>query len=1459
MSKYKLDNSSGTPLNPFAFEDKFVKPITTNNQPFSGVSDQLEFVADGKVDPGMGTLGNVGYAQQVIAESKAQDQGSGELLAKGLFNVAKTIGIEVAKTPGYFGGVIGAIGNEVLGDGKNSMSKIVDNAWINALEGLDQAARDAVPVYMSKQVQEGGLLDKMGSGAWWASTGADGLGFMLAMFAPGAAAKALGVGTGIAKVGEGLANLAPKLGKFMTGKGLMTAVEGAEDVFAYTKNFGRNAGGYASALLNTTLESSAEAANTFDNVKSQYVAKGLSEEEAGQKAGEAASAVFKGNMALLAVSNLLDEAWVWKTLGSAGEKEAAQSLMSKLFKDGVVDMDVLKQLPKEFTKKALLGKVGKNFGKGIIKEGFYEEGSQTLLQQNIEAGKNKKNVLDNLSDVVSSYLDDFTDNKELHESIFLGGLLGGGASIIATVQENQALKSALYGGQARTKDNSFWAKYGILPETKEQKGLGNILQENHIQQFRSYKDLLTTDEFGDHVIDEQKLVDAQLDQVENMRTNILYDLAVHEGDKFGQEVYGQFLAANYVSGFLGQEGSKELFQEHVKNQVLPAWQKRFEETFGREATSKESSDYLQNFKKSGERVIDSYTQAEQTNYPERYYSEPTQDYKNFKQDYFHKKFQTLVALDSVRERQAQVNQELLDKGVVGIEDVEFADPIKAFEAHQLNKELKDLKESEKELADHYLKFFSKKGVKELFDAFKGKKEKFEEARAEEIAENKDLKEKVDKLPASNQEVIDNLIAQDTYAQGEIIPVKDKNGNSHEVRLNKAGNWEIDGKRVKDFKGNLEDLGLHLDDVSQEQHKNFVETGEASDAVLKRIAEKIVNNEPLSKRELDIQAGSGEKIEQILKEEISKVKANVARAEPTNPIVEDSDANETDKLIEEQNKKKGINLYPSTGRNVLERLVEIKDGLFAEELTPKVSQRLWFETLDKEVSKNPTAYTVQVVRKDDKSNEELWKQIDRDSEPTNSQDGDLYTVLYKDGKPLIKDGNYVFTGLWRPESLYPIIKNQTGTVPYRFMLSEKSILDNFLLGLDLLGIDITNLSKKQKESLKLAGVTDTSERGIMTAAFFNAKAEYTEWYNNLQFNPQQLQVAGITKGHAVKMTDKEGNPVWGKPLSGIPGIKLTNNQGQSALTGGRFEMSTTGFIKVGTEEYKIPSGDTVIVDNEGNVHPMRARNLNQDEVLTVLYLLSLRAETGRSTESIKVQPPEPARFGNESYKDVPVFYNEKDKMSRANLIDSLISFGNKDGAKGEIYFNRESVNVNPVLVWTDFNGVTHNVDVQKIKNAVDKNNLTEISEVVDFLQQKRFNINEHLLGKTQTSGNAIFSKPNLVRTRDEAGNSIPTLEWDQSRTYYDHLLNDVLTTTTQNLSGYPNRVQRNMWFNKEAIQREDYSEVTPEVKSEEPKQSSRRRVRDTSLRDSMRDADKILTTSDLLKAKIQSGEIIQNCK
>jgi len=1438
MGKYKLDSSAGTPLDPQAFEKQFVKPVADNSNDFTGVADQLEFVAPEKVDPGYGTLGNASFAQQIIQESKANDQGALELLGKGIFNVAKTVGIEIAKTPGYLGGLAGAGVNEVFGDGKNSMSLIVDNAWVNAFESLDQAAKDALPVYMSKQVQEGNLLDKLGSGAWWAESGADGLGFMLAMFAPGAAAKALNIGSRLASAGEGLANLAPKLSKWATGKNLIAGLEGTEMGIKYGKDLARNLDGYASTILNTTLEASAEAANTFDNVKNKYLQQGLSEDEAKSKAGEAASAVFKGNLALLSISNYLDEMWIWKTIGTAGEKEAAQSILSKVIKNGEVDLEALKQIPKEFTKTAVLKRTGQNIAKNFVKEGVYEEGSQTTLQQNVEKGEIGENVLDNLYNVAARYLDDFSNNSELHESIFLGGLLGGGASVFGTVRENNALKAALTGSEAKTKDNSLWVKMGIFPETKAQKGIINIVSDNFINQFRSYKDVIDNVD-GKFTINEQKLAEAHANQIDNLRTNILYDISAQSGDLLGQQVYGQFLAANYVQPFLSQEGGKEIFDQHVKDQVIPAWSKRFADTFGREATSKEVSEYEKAFKDSANKIFEANDIAEQTNYPERYYHEKSKEYQDFRKEYFNNKLQTLIGLDAVKERKSQIEQQLFKAGLTvdELEDIKsIKDPVKQQLASFVKDQWDKASALENELKDHYPKFFTKAGVKEMFDAFTNRVQRFTQFKENQLAENEQLKKEAEDLPAKNESEI-NRLATIVDESGGTSKFVDREGEQFTISKNPVtGQYELSdeiGERVNlsEFKGSLANLGLEHDDISSKDYQEYKDTGEIKESVKRRISKKIALGRSLSPQEQEIASQISADVPVVTDPEniVSDVKEDVA------PEVN------VENIFGVEDTKKGLGLFPSTGQNVLKEFKSVAPSIFAEKLTEKPSQKLWFEVLDNEVSKDPHSYSVQVVRRDDKSNVDLYNQISRDSDPLNTNDGDLYVVLHKGDKPVIKEGNYVFSSLWRPENLYPLTSDGK---PAKFVLAEKAIIEHYLFSVGLPKAKINKLSKADKAKLKLEGIENPTEESILDKAFFFAKREYTEWYKALQLNPGRLSIDRVTNGHAVKMY-KEVNgkriPYWGK----------IQNQ---LVASSDFRLSIDGTIKVNDVEYSINKGDLVIVDKEGNIHPTKARNIDETEARTILYLLSLRAGTNQATDTIAIDVPGGIEFGNIKSNKANVFYNEGKRKSHQNIIETLISFGSKSGGKGEIYFNKQSiVDGNPILVYTDFNGETKNIEVSKIKQAVDTKDFSQVEDLLVFLQQKRVNINEHLLGSK------LYSKPHLVYKVNEKGEKIPGLEWTKN-VYNEYLVDDVLTTTTQFLDGYPKRVQRNISFSKQPLPKLDI--VQEEINEVPAKNSSsvidKIKAKRASL-DSFKDMDKILTTTDLLKAKLQNGEIIQKCK
>jgi len=379
MAKYKLPNPEGTKLDPFAFEKQFATPLS-NNSSASGVADQLEFATPVSIEEGYGGLGNSSDYLNAYNETQFREQGALELVAKGVGRTLAKAGTEVLKIPGYVGGGINAAGNELFGDGKNSMSLAVDNAWINQMESLDEGLKSLMPVHISQDIQDGNLIDKASSGAWWATQGADGAGFMLSMFVPGAATKLLGTGKALASLTEVLANtragkLTLNAAKALKFNNASLDIAGlADDTFHISNSFARNADGVTAALMNTTLESMAEAGDTFKqsyNLLKDKVRSGeMSDEEARSQAGSKASSVFKSNMTLLMVSNLLEQNYIWKAFDSKGE-----SLISQVTKNGKIDFDAFdadRSIGTNFwstTDRAAIekGEVGAQ-GSGVIKE-----------------------------------------------------------------------------------------------------------------------------------------------------------------------------------------------------------------------------------------------------------------------------------------------------------------------------------------------------------------------------------------------------------------------------------------------------------------------------------------------------------------------------------------------------------------------------------------------------------------------------------------------------------------------------------------------------------------------------------------------------------------------------------------------------------------------------------------------------------------------------------------------------------------------------------------------------------------------------------------------------------------------------------------------------------------------------------------------------------------------------------
>jgi len=1507
MSKFRIPSTSST-LDPYSFERSLagdsLKPVASPIE--IQTKPELETLTPFQIEEGMGTLGNSQYQQQAFKNQQAENEDFWSLLAKGTKNLAGTVITEVGKTPGYIGGGLAAVGNELFGDGKNSMKMMVDNSWVNAFESMDQSIKDFMPVHIKQEVLDGNIGDKLASGAWWATTGAEGVGFLLAMYGPGALLKAGKVGQRIMAGVEELANAGSDVANWLNLP--MDAIK----PYKYSLNTAREVEGLVSALTNASVESAAEAANTFDNVKNnkvqEYLGLGLSQEEAeskaNQDAGNAAAAVFKTNMIILPVANMLEEKWLWKSVGLSGQDEAAESLIGQFMKDGVLDIDGLKNATKK-TFKERIGSIGTNFAKNFAKEGLLEEGLQTVTQQQVEKGNIKDNALSQLWESISQYTNDFENNKELHESIALGGLLGGGSSIFQSINEARNNEEAIYGSRSGKYDNIL-NKIGLRQVRKDQRGLSNLLSQNWINNYRSYNDLLTNGK-----LDPDKLASLPQEQQNLTNLHFLYDAAVTEGDDLVKDVVGQFLSANYAQAFLGQTGGKEIFRQHVENQVVPEWSKRFKEISGRDASSVEINEYKKRFLESANQVFDNYTKVEETHYPERYYQDKDnpQIYKDFKDHYFKQKFQALTTVNAAESQIAKSQAELSKLPLDNLSGVQKTN--KKIEQANIEKNEK----IKQEAADYYETLFTKKGVKDLYDLYKSQRDVVQEVK-QEVQENEQKDSKVAEEKIQNIQNAEEAIQSSGY---DNTFIKTKDGRVLET-------FSSDGTRYVNDDGNVRPITE--DELIQ---SNVIPQDEV--------------NRELQKQ--DIFEESPEVTEEPIDEKLHEA------------------------FLEND---LGIGLYPSTGVNVQyeyskNRVVDKLDSNGLPLLNESKHQRVWFETLDN--IKNIEDYQTKVVNRTNANKDEL-KVILANSDST-LQDTDLFVFLYKDDSPVTigvnsnqiesereritttktsskekfdfinslpegtifeygedqrviipakkitkagteifdlipqlwnedtnqwednpsgstlvqkdRNGEYnsnasfptammnssgtnintgeriitkpkiilptnsynpIFTSLWRPDTLY----KELGKSQLSARIAPNSIYKAFLnhLGIQMpLEID-DNLSRFSLVDLKTLedaiGKSNLSSTGLWNAAARWSKDEYTKWYNSLQQPNTFLQPISITNGKRLVRRNADRSIVWNKVEGNVPDFSIKDGK---LINGDIVQQYTPQGVKVGDKYYNFRIGDSVLVSNN-QAYRLKQATLTEEEVKLVTYLLSLKDSNG-TQESAKLPVRTVVKIKNDSggyvdkvYEETPIFGSN----TEYGIIKSLINF--KYGTtKGSIYLNGET------LEWIDWEGNLQKLPLQTIRNSFLDDNFSNLQSLFDFLKNKRFNVNEDLL-----RSNSDFNLPVLKRTT----NGGYTVGFENKGKYKAYLLqSEKLLTDSVIAEGYPKRLSRNLQFAKQPTIQIIEEKVSETVKDDRAKEISDKveklkNRKKTQLPDL--NVDKILSPTELLDQKLKSGEITKYC-
>jgi hypothetical protein len=361
-----------------------------NNSSFATPAGQF---GESKYDKGITV-----ETQADTPEIRAQKQPTIDRWANAVPRFLSKTAIEVAKTPGYLAGVAeGVFTNKPL-------AETLNNAWVNTLDNLDQKTKEKFAVYTPKAVKEGNLWDNVSSASFWTNEGVDGAAFLFGMMAPGAAIKGLGLASKTSK----LLNISAKAGESIE---LGTAT-----------------------LLNTTLESAAEATGVVQDLKTQFkdkVGKEVNpstgqpwtQEEVDSHIGEAAKNTFLMNMALLVGPDFIMN----KNL--LGRFTPTKNILNKIT-DEAGNIVPLTQL----TRNEIAGEYAKKAGVGLISEGFVEEGGQNAIQKynsNIALENTNEGWLTGLANTYADLLGE-TDTQK---AIFLGGLFGSVGGAIGTRKE----------------------------------------------------------------------------------------------------------------------------------------------------------------------------------------------------------------------------------------------------------------------------------------------------------------------------------------------------------------------------------------------------------------------------------------------------------------------------------------------------------------------------------------------------------------------------------------------------------------------------------------------------------------------------------------------------------------------------------------------------------------------------------------------------------------------------------------------------------------------------------------------------------------------------------------------------------------------------------------------------------------------------------------------------------------
>lgn len=466
--------------------------------------------------------------QSEFREQRAQEQPKGEKLLLGLGRMGVKAGTEFLKAPGY---LIGGVSAAISGD----IEDLTNNAWVEAFQGLDDTAKEAMPVYVREEVEKGTFWRQVWSPEFWANEGADGLGFMLSAIMSGgvtsAAIKGTQISAKMAKLAGGGAKLAGKIDTAIIA-GTQSYLEAA----AETKGFVDTQKQYWEGKFEEGL--GYDSGKKDGNGETIY----YDQEQIDSIIGTGGVQVLGMNALLLLGPNVIQS----KYLFGKAKDQGAKSLFAKTARESTGNIDEMAKVLEKITPWKTHIKEGLKHGAISAASEAFQELSQFGIenyQEKKAKGLTNKNWVEGLFD---GYVEGLT-TVEGQKSMFLGAILGLGP-----------------GGFKAYKDSKA--------ELAQAKGLTQLLSVNSAQHKDDLSKAYKKNADGSFVTDENGKV--ELDEAEyskimdsNAKDQILFKL--YEEAKNNKDSEAARYALNEFTirrayNHMQHEGGMEVWEEHLK-------------------------------------------------------------------------------------------------------------------------------------------------------------------------------------------------------------------------------------------------------------------------------------------------------------------------------------------------------------------------------------------------------------------------------------------------------------------------------------------------------------------------------------------------------------------------------------------------------------------------------------------------------------------------------------------------------------------------------------------------------------------------------------------------------------------------------------------------------------------------------------------------------------------------------